>query len=110
MVSSGLQSKFHDAGLAGHRIGPRREITLKIQLDPVWNPGKSMVKVRFGGIENLEEVEQFLRAFLPESGDRLVTIGRLSCQGKPGALVCMLELWDGPKTKIACRNASEENA
>ena len=111
MASHGLRNHYHDAGLAGYTIGPRREVTLKIQLDSVWNPNGGPVNVRFGGIGNFEEVKRFLGAFPAESGERFIdTLMDLSCGGKAGHLVCTLALLNGSKTKIACRSVSERDA
>jgi hypothetical protein len=57
---------FHDGQLAGFTLGPRRELTLEIALDPVWNKqGPPSVSVRFGGIENFDEVAAFFRVLPP---------------------------------------------
>ncbi len=61
-----FRHNFHDGHLASFTLGPRRELTLEIALDPVWNKeGPASASVRFGGIENYDVVASFFRA-LPE--------------------------------------------
>ena len=58
-----FKNNFHDGQLAGFTLGPRRELTLEIALDPVWNKGaQSSVSVRFGNIENFDEVASYFRS------------------------------------------------
>ena len=55
-----LLNNYHDARLESVAIGPRRELTLFIHLDPVWNATiLEDAVVRFGGIVNFDEVERF---------------------------------------------------
>jgi hypothetical protein len=58
-----FKHNFHDGQLASYSLGPRRELTLEIALDPVWNKeAPPSASVRFGGIENFDEVALFFRA------------------------------------------------
>jgi hypothetical protein len=51
---------FHDGQLTEFSVGPRREVTLHIALDPVWNQKEERtVLVRFGAIQNFESVSAF---------------------------------------------------
>ena len=60
MASTSLKYRYHDSLLESHRVGPQRELILEIRLDPVWNPGAQQnVRLRFGAIENLDEVRSF---------------------------------------------------
>lgn len=62
-----FRHNFHDGWLAAFTLGPRRELTLEIALDRVWNKdAASSVSVRLGGIGNYEEVALFFHA-LPKS-------------------------------------------
>lgn len=59
---------FHDAQLADFSVGPRREVTLQIALDPVWNlKGAKSVVVRFGAIENMPEVTVYFEKLVRPS-------------------------------------------
>ncbi len=61
-----FRHSFHDGHLASFTLGPRRELTLEIALDPVWNKdGPSVASVHLGGIENFDEVTSFFRALPP---------------------------------------------
>ena len=63
MKCRSFKHNFHDGQLAGFALGPRRELTLEIALNPVWNKeAPPSVSVRFGGIENFDEVTSFFRA------------------------------------------------
>lgn len=100
---------FHDGLLMGFSAGPRRELTLDILLDPVWNSGTvSTVKVRFGGIGNFAEVLSRFRS-LPEPrlpGGALAGIDSLkfAAQGR-GPVI--LELSGHAPIEVRCRNAAE---
>lgn len=76
---------FHDGHLASFTLGPRREITLEIALNPVWNRGgPPSVSIRFGAIENYEDVASFFCA-LPEParpGEYIAEIVGLGYVGK----------------------------
>lgn len=54
-----LEYRFHDSCLRDILIGPRREVTLTIDLYPIDYPEKPTVRVRFGGIFDFEKVEAF---------------------------------------------------
>jgi len=44
----------------GHRVGPQREVILELRLDRSWNPdAPEIVRLRFGGIDNIVEVGEF---------------------------------------------------
>lgn len=60
MILPRLLNNYHDARLESVAIGPRRELTLFIHLDPVWNATILQdAVVRFGSIANFDEVERF---------------------------------------------------
>ena len=53
---------YHDGALIAASIGPRREVSLVIRLDPVWNDGVDKeCTVRLGAIQNFEDVAAFVR-------------------------------------------------
>jgi hypothetical protein len=60
-----LQHNYHDSQLISHKLGPRRELTLQVALDPVWNEGLTSAVIRFGGIRNYDEIASFFNT-LPE--------------------------------------------
>jgi len=66
MAFRSFQRNYHDSQLARFTLGPRRELTLEIALDPVWNKqAPPSASVRFGGIENYDAVVSFFRALPP---------------------------------------------
>jgi len=55
-----LTYNCHDGRLVACKVGPERQVTLEIHLDPVWNPdGPPTVSVRFAAISNFEDVRRF---------------------------------------------------
>jgi hypothetical protein len=64
-MPSALPYNFHDGVLAAVEVGPRREVTLAVGLDTVWNAGERAARVRFGGIENFDEVRAFFATLAP---------------------------------------------
>lgn len=69
VLPSELPYSFHDAGIIDIRIGPRREVTLIVDLDDPNYPPHKRVFIRFGGITNLAEVSTFLGEVPPEKSD-----------------------------------------
>lgn len=58
-----LLNDYHDSRLERVAIGPRRELTLFIHLDPALNATiLEDAVVRFGAIANFSEVERFIFA------------------------------------------------
>src|SRR5436190_1659700 len=48
------------------RLAPRKELTLDVHLDPVWNPGAaSTARIRLGAIENLDKGKRFFHSVAP---------------------------------------------
>ncbi len=61
-----LDAEYHDGQLEAVELGERRDVTLTIRLDPVWNGGQSPSRrIRFSGIENYDAVRAFF-AKMPE--------------------------------------------
>ncbi|GAA4391088.1 hypothetical protein GCM10023186_40020 [Hymenobacter koreensis] len=55
-----MRYKYHDAGVASFRLGPRHELVLQVVLDAVWNPLTSCtIELRCGAIGNYSEVSTF---------------------------------------------------
>jgi len=86
---------FHDGNLVSFTLGPRRELTLEIALDPVWNKeSPPIVYVRFGGIENYDEVASFVRALPPPqqpAGYIAEVIGLLFVGDGPNSVILNLD-------------------
>jgi hypothetical protein len=57
-----FQYAYHDGLLASFTLGPRRELTMIIDLNPVWNKEKRTISVRLGGIQNFDEITSFFEA------------------------------------------------
>src|SRR5687767_12750618 len=61
-----LQRSYHDGQLVSFRLGPRHEVQLEIQLDPVWNAGAEILQtVHISDIRNFDEVRTFFES-LPQ--------------------------------------------
>lgn len=84
MKLSSFKHNFHDAHLASFSLGPRRELVLETSLDPVWNRDTPRLSsVRFGGIENFDEVASFFRALPlpPNAATYIAEIIGIQCLG-----------------------------
>lgn len=109
MASQVFSHNFHDGLLMGFTIGPRRELTLEIVLDPVWNGGAApAVSVRFGGIENFEEVAAWFR-FLPQPRRPDQSLGGIDSLkfAEQGRGRVILEVGGHPVIEIRCANVAE---
>ena len=98
---------FHDSHLKAFSLGPRRELTLVIALNPMANPGAvTEIAIRFGAIRNFEEVRaRFGKLSLPEQDDRYIEeIVRLE-QVSKGQWVFQLE--NGEPIEIQSSKAEE---
>lgn len=109
MMTQGFNHNFHDGLLMGFSLGPRRELTLEILLNPVWNTGAATaVEVRFGGIENFDEVASWFHS-LPKPlrpDASLAGIDSLKFAEK-GRRQVFLELSGHAAIEIRSRNAVE---
>jgi hypothetical protein len=77
MQATELKHWYHDSSLEGHQVGPQRELILEIRLDRIWNPGgPEIVRLRFGAIDNIDEVRRF---FEPLGGSQApYRVGRIA--------------------------------
>jgi len=86
MANKIFEYEYHDSNLEKVEIGPRRELNLKIHLDPIWNKGRDRnIKLSFRGIDNLETVKQFFKDYLtvrPKTTSFLDTIDGITKEGK----------------------------
>ena len=62
MKSHSFKHNYHDSHLISFTLGPRRELALEVALDSVWNKDASSASLRFGGIENYDDVVAFFQA------------------------------------------------
>jgi hypothetical protein len=102
-----LKNNYHDSQLRSFSIGPRNELTLEVQLDPVWNPGgPSNARIRFGAIENLDEVKRFFNGIaLPRSeGAFLTEVTSVACERKA---TWILDLSDYGNIRIVAKHCEE---
>lgn len=90
-----LLNDYHDAQLERVAIGPRRELTLFIHLDPLWNPSiLEYAVVRFGSIDNFDEVERFFSGLhCDPARDFITEVSRLE-PVQPGGWVIDLDGYD----------------
>lgn len=74
-----LTYEYHDSWLERFELGPRRELILQIRLDPVWNPrAPEDVRLRFGGIQNFDEVRTFFDLLEPVSRGALNVVDEIA--------------------------------
>lgn len=109
-----LKYNYHDGWLSGVSIGPRREVKLHIILDSVWNNNKSVVEIRFAGINNHDEVAEYceiLAKECKEDGGVGVRIDALHYdadkQSNPNNHWLHLEADGWGSIDIHCRNVTE---
>jgi hypothetical protein len=74
-----LKYEYHDASVTGISIGPRREITLTAELDHCVSGHDAVINLRFGGIANFAQVEDFFRGVIADLGESYV--GRIDGLG-----------------------------
>ena len=60
--------ELHDSTIVAVSIGPRREAMFTIDLYPIYYSNKPRVRLRFGGIDNLDEVMQYVDEIRQEAG------------------------------------------
>lgn len=83
-----LTNDYHDAHIDRIALGPQKDLTLFLHLDPAWNTSIARhAVVRFGAIGNYEEVEVFFSA-IPPSGDAfLAEVSNLEHNPRGGWLI-----------------------
>lgn len=65
-----LHYNFHDSLLCGYTLGPRSEVTLKIQLCNVFYQGGPLVLIRFSKIVNFSTVKAYFEPIEQPRNDR----------------------------------------
>ena len=103
-----FKHNYHDGQLAKFTLGPRRELTLEVDLNPVWNKEKRSASVRLGGIENFDEVNSFFEALPkpPRPDAYLAEISGLWYSGE-GTNWVIIELNDHGHISIHSRHVTE---
>jgi hypothetical protein len=111
-----LKHDYYDAHIADVKIGPRREVTLTMQIHvPNRNYwlGYETIILRFGGIVNFEAVKKFFDGLVQrltpiETIDRLHYLRYATDQSsKPGSLFVEMEFdRSGEQIRIHCSNIS----
>jgi hypothetical protein len=65
MPDVNLRYNYHDAHVSGFKIGPRREFTLTVHLDPFLNKEiAGAIRLSFRGIHNLDTISAFVTLHL----------------------------------------------
>ncbi len=103
-----FQFSFHDSSLLGVQMGPRRDLSLSIDLDPAWNPGGGAVKVNFDAVENFAEVKEFFSA-LEDSDEPEAYLAEITgleydrMAGRGGLKRVVVDLGQHGPVEIDCR-------
>lgn len=107
MAFRSFRNNYHDGQLESFQLGPRRELTISVDLDPVWNPTTPFASVRFGGISNYEEIKDFMRALPePEPNGYIDEVVGLVFVGK-GPNWVVLDLSRNGSMVVQARNVTE---
>jgi hypothetical protein len=78
MDNLALKYNYHDSNVDKVEIGPRRELKLKIQLDPIMNKGKErFVNLSFRAVDNLDIVKNFVEKYLETRPTPNAFLGRI---------------------------------
>lgn len=106
-----LKHNLHDSFLTAFKIGPRRELSLTIDLNPVVVSGGGTLSVRFGGIRNLEVVDEFFKSIermsFPAYLDEVVSIVFLEKISGGGGMKWLLHLARTGELVIECQHVTE---
>ena len=106
-----LKHDYYDALVREARLGPRRELSLCLELREEAPGGeRKAVTIRFGGITNFDEVSLFFERFesSPSRWERLHFL-RYSAErtSKPNNLLIEIQFdRTGDEVDICCRNVS----
>ena len=108
-----LKYEYHDAGVTGVSVGPRREVTLIAELDRCVSGRDAVIRLRFGGIANFAQVEEYFRGVMVDVGESYV--GRIDGLGYDESVastsrdrVIRVELDLYGVVQIRCQNVTEE--
>jgi hypothetical protein len=108
-----LKYEYHDAGVIGVRVGPRREVTITAELDRCASGRSAVIHIRFGGIANFAQVEEYFRGVMADVGESYV--GRIDGLGYDESvastsrdIVLRVELDLYGVVQIRCQNVTEK--
>jgi hypothetical protein len=60
MTKPDIEYELHDSTIVAVSTGPRREVSVTIDLYPIFYANKPRVQLRFGGIENFDAVQRYI--------------------------------------------------
>ena len=69
MTKPEVEYELHHSTIVAVSTGPRREVSVTIDLYPIFYPNKPRVRLRFGGIENFEAVQRYVDKIRQEADD-----------------------------------------
>ena len=72
MTKPEVEYELHDSTIVAVSTGPRREVSVTIDLYPIFYPNKPRVRLRFGGIENFEAVQRYVDKIRQEADDEYI--------------------------------------
>ena len=108
-----IQYEYHDGWIDSVSIGPRKEVTIGVCLDTVWNPGTDHAEIRFGGIYNYECVSKYFERIEKDTSDidggfevNALHYDR-KASSKPGDLNVFLDVETVGHIRIHCKNMTE---
>ena len=91
----------------GFALGPRREVILDVLLDSVWNKRSTSASVRFGAIENYDQILSFFRSLpKPQANRCIAEIEKLEVDNADRNAV-VIQLSGYSSLKINSRKISE---
>lgn len=70
MTNPEVEYDLHDSSIVSVSSGPRREVSVAIDLYPIFYPDKQRIQLRFGGIENFDTVRRYVDAIRQKADDR----------------------------------------
>jgi hypothetical protein len=103
-----LKYNYHDSNVHKVEIGPRREFSLRIFLDPIMNKGKDrMVKLSFRGVDNLETIRDFVEKYLKVKSTPKPFLGRIDDLRKIKTNDYLIDFDNGGQLIIKCKQHVE---
>ena len=69
MTQPKVEYDLHDSTIVSVSSGPRREVSVTIDLYPIFYPDKQRIQLRFGGIDNFNTVQLYIDKIRQEADD-----------------------------------------